>query len=346
VSGSRRVWIVALTGVGLVFAGEPIGPVQATMPRCAPVVRAVARFPERIDSLVAVGSSGAVVALAGPRSSTARYLPHDNLTLLTRHGVASWRFDLPRYITPPGLVVSGSVPTTVSVVVDHSILSIDPRSGALRGRSTLDMQALGWPAAAVGGAGGRLFVAGQPDSGWEAVVEALAVGPAGRAHVAWRTQLGLFHAGIWLAPAHQGQLVVYLPGAYDAPGVMALLDERRGALHPAYHVAGPPVAADATRDRLYRVDASTVYALDLDNGRTVASVPGTAPLALDPSRGLIAYVGRDGLVLASARTLRTTGRVALNGVTALTFTPDGATLVAGLRAGLAWIDVQGCQAES
>jgi hypothetical protein len=306
-------------------------------------VRAVASVPARIDGLLALGAAEAV-ALAGPPSSSVRYLPHDGLLLLTWRGRPAWRLTLPPYVTPPGLA-GGDGHAALYVVVDNAVLVLNAATGHVEARHRLDLQALGWPAAVAAGLGGRLYVAGQPARGWAAIVEALAVESSRPARVVWRAQLGLFHAGIWLGLAGPGRLAVYLPGAYDAPGAMAALDERSGTLHPAYAVPAPPVAADPMRDRLYLDDAGAIRALTLSHGIPVAAAPGTAPLALDLPRGLVAFTRGAGIVLAAARTLRPLARIALPGATALAATPDGSMLLVGRRGSLAWVNLGACRAQ-
>ncbi len=322
----------------------PTPQARAAAPRCAPRVLGVTRLAGRVDGLLALSPSGATAALVGPPSSTIRYLPHDALALLTPRGTPARRIALPPYVTPPGLAAAWLDSSPLYVVVDNAILLIDPRSGIVRARVRLDLQALGWPAAVVAGARNRLYVVGQPTQGWAAVVEALQMSPAGRARVLWRAQLGLFHAGIWLGQAQAGYLAVYMPGAYDVAGSVSLLDERSGALHAAYRVPAPPIAADPVSDRLYVEDAGALRALALDGGQPVAMAAGGSVPALVPARGLIAFVQGDGITVAGARTLRPLAHVALPGVTALAATPDGATLVAGLRNGVARLALAGCRA--
>jgi hypothetical protein len=302
----------------------------------------MASLPARIDGLLALGATQAI-ALAGPPSSSVRYWPHDGLLLLTWRGRLAWRLTLPPYVTPPGLA-GGDDHAVLYVVVDNAVLVLNAATGHLEARRRLDVQALGWPAAVAVGPGGRLYVAGQPARGWAAMVEALAVAPSRPTRVVWRAQLGLFHAGIWLGPAGPGRLAVYLPGTYDAPGTMAALDERSGILHPAYAVPAPPLATDPARDRLYLDDGGAIRALTLSHGIPVAAVPGTGPLALDLLRGLVAFTRGDGIVLASARTLRPLARMTLPGATALAAMPDGSMLLVGRRGSVAWVNLGACRA--
>lgn len=344
----------SITGAGhgpasITSSGHGPGVVAAT---CAPTIRATTRLRARIDSLLALDDTGKAVALMGSSWSRLRYLPRDGLTLLAANGTPAWSATLPAYITPPGISV-GKAGSTIDVVVDHAVLLLDPATGRVRARHTLDMQAVGWPAAVATDAQGRLYAAGQPDQGWEAVVESLSISPPARparssdppakpARVAWRTKLGLFHAGIWLAPARPGYLAVYQPGAYDAPGTVALLNERNGALGHGYPVPAPPLAADPMHNRLYLDGGGVIRALALDSGRPVAALSGTAPLAVIPQRGLVALTQGNGVTLATAITLRPVARLALPGVTALAATPNGALLLLGLRDGVARVALGGC----
>jgi hypothetical protein len=123
-----------------------------------------------------------------------------------------------------------------------------------------------------------------------------------------------------------------------------MVDQRTGTLRWTYHVPAPPVASDAQRDRLYIVDVGFVRALTLGHGAAVAMSPGAGPLALDSARGLVAYVRQHQVEIASARSLRQVGSLAVVNVTALAFTPDGETLLVGLATGIAWVDLGKCAA--
>jgi hypothetical protein len=168
-----------------------------------------------------------------------------------------------------------------------------------------------------------------------------------RRRVIWRARLGLFHAGIWIGMDGPDGLAVYSPGTYDAAGAgsVALLDAHTGRVLRAYRVAAPPLALDPSRRRLYIADGTAISALDLDHGGTVAVVRGVAPMAVIPSRGLVAFTTSNGVALASARTLRVLGGVTLAGVTALAGTDDGSTLLVGRNDGLTRLDLRACRSQ-
>lgn len=333
----------ASLALGIWLFASTAGAVQTRPPSCVLTVGAAARLPARIDTVATPRGSGSLLALAGPSGSRVAYLPHDTLLVLDRGGRIIYRLPLPRYVTPPSVVVgSGSSPA--AVVVDTALLLFDPATGRLESRRALDVQPLGWPAAMVGNPSGVLYVAGQPANGPAAVVEALDMS---RRRVIWRARLGLFHAGIWIGMAGTDSLAVYSPGAYDAAGAgsVALLDARTGRVRRAYRVAAPPLALDPLRRRLYSTDGATISALDLDHGSAVAITRGRAPAAVIQARGLLAFARRSGVAVASARTLRVLGGVALSGVTALDGTADGSALLVGRSDGLTRIDLRGCRAQ-
>lgn len=336
-----RRWLALALCMALLVP-TPAEPATAAGPRCVPTLRVIARFPGRVDSLLPAGSGGALIALVGPPSGTARFLPRDRLIGVAADLRPRWSVQLPPYITPPGLTL-GDEPGLFYAVVDSELLTFGVATGGLEARRRLDIQALGWPAA-VAAERGRLYVAGQPTVGWAAQVEAIPTGTHAAGPVQWRAKLGLTHAGTWIGRAGRGLLAVYLPDAHDATGSIALIDERTGASRPVYTVPAPALAADPARDRLYVDGAGSIAALTLDRGRPVASVLGQPPLALAPARGLLAVTQGNGVTLASARTLRPLGHLALPGITALAASPDGATLLVGLRGGLARIDFGGCAA--
>lgn len=311
---------------------------------CTPIVRASWSVPGRLDSLLAVPSAGATVALVGPVASDVPFLPHDDLLILAPDGRVRARVVVPPYLMPPGLAASTAVRGTLYAVVDTALLAIDVGKGRIVARWPLDVQALGWPAAVAVGSRGRVYVAGQPATGRAAVLDALMVSAQSPLRVVWRAPLGLTHAGLWLGLAGHGRVAAYLPDADDVHGTIALFDERAGALRASYAVPVSPAGADAARDRLYLDDAGTIRTLRLRNGAPVASAPGTGPLALSSARGLLAFAGDDTVVLAAAGSLRPLARIPLRGVRALAFTPDGATLLVGRRNGLTWIDVGRCGA--
>ena len=311
---------------------------------CTPIVRASWSVPGRLDSLLAVPSAGATVALVGPVASDVPFLPHDDLLILAPDGRVRARVVVPPYLMPPGLAASTAVRGTLYAVVDTALLAIDVGKGRIVARWPLDVQALGWPAAVAVGSRGRVYVAGQPATGRAAVLDALMVSAQSPLRVVWRAPLGLTHAGLWLGLAGHGRVAAYLPDADDVHGTIALFDERAGALRASYAVPVSPAGADAARDRLYLDDAGTIRTLRLRNGAPVASAPGTGPLALSSARGLLAFAGDDTVVLAAAGSLRPLARIPLRGVRALAFTPDGATLLVGRRNGLTRIDVGRCGA--
>ncbi len=335
----RWLWVLALC-LTLPFAISPR--VARAAPVCAPVVRTIMPLRDRLDSLLPLGDGETVVALAGAVPAGVRFLPHDALLLLSPRSKRRVVLPMPSYVTPPGLAVVGA-PAAVYIVVDSAVLRLDPASARLTRVGRLDVQAIGWPAA-VAALNGRLYVVGQPRSAWAAVAEALALSPRRPPRLLWRAALGLTHAGIWLAPAAHGRLVIYLPDAHDMGGAIALLDPRTGALHGAYTVPAPPLAADPAHNRLYLGAGATIRALTLDRGRFVAALPSAGPLALDPARGLVAAATDDGVTLASAGSLRPVARLALHGVTALAVSPDGRALLAGAQGGLVRIDMGACHA--
>jgi len=311
---------------------------------CTPIVRASWRLPGRVDSLLAVPSAGATVALVGPAASDAPFLPHDDLLILAPNGRVRARVVVPPYVMPPGLAASTTVRGTLYAVVDTALLAIDNGKERIVARWPLDVQALGWPAAIAVGSGGRVYVAGQPATGRAAVLAALTVSTHGILRVVWRAPLGLTHAGLWLGLAGHGRVAAYLPNADDVHGTIALFDERSGALRASYAVPVSPADADAAHDRLYLDDAGTIRTLRLRDGAPVAAAPGTGPLALSSARGLLAFVRDDAVVLAAAGSLRPLARMSLRGARALAFTPDGATLLVGRRNSLTRIDIGRCGA--
>ena len=311
---------------------------------CTPIVRASWRLPGRVDSLLIVPSAGATVALVAPATSGVPFLPHDDALILARDGRVRARVVVPPYTTPPGLAASTTMRGTVYAVVDTALLAIDSGKGRIVARWPLDVQALGWPAAVAVGPRRRVYVAGQPATGRAAVLEALTVSAQGPLRVAWRTALGLTHAGLWLGLAGHGRVAAYLPNADDVHGTIALFDERAGALRASYAVPVSPAGADAARDRLYLDDAGTIRTLRLHDGAPVASAPGTGPLALSSARSVLAFVRDDTVVLAAGGSLRPLARMPLRGARTLAFTPDGATLLVGQSNSLTQIEVGRCGA--
>jgi hypothetical protein len=312
---------------------------------CRLTIRNVARLQERIDSLLAVHRARAVIALAGRPVASGRFLPHDHLTVLTFAGHLRARIGLPQYTTPPGMAAMANG-RSVYIVVDDRLLHFDPVTSRFLGSRRLDVQALGWPGAIASETGGRLYLVGQPRSASLpfAVVESILVAHSGSLRVLWRHPLGTTHAGIWLGLAAGGRLAVYIPNADDVAGTVALLDERTGSLRSSYPIPAPPLAADRSRSRLYLEDAGVIQARSLVNGRLVAVVPGSGPIAVDAALGTVAFRRRDAIVLATARELRSLAVVRLSGPTAVGYDVNGSMLLAGFREGLAEIDVKGCSA--
>ncbi len=319
------------------------GGVQPEVP-CTPIMRASWRLPGRVDSLLALPSVGVTVALVARSASDVPFLPHDDLLILAPNGRVRARVTVPPYTMPPGLAASTTARGTLYAVVDTALLAIDSGKGRIVARWTLDVQALGWPAAVALGAHGRIYVAGQPATGRAAVLDALTVTAQGRLRVVWRAPLGLTHAGLWLGLAGHGRVAAYLPDANDVHGTIALFDERSGTLRASYAVPVSPAGADAARDRLYLDEVGTIRALSLRDGAPVASVPGERPFALASSRGLLAFVRDDAIVLAAAGALRPLARIPLRDARTLAFTPDGATLLVARRSSLTRIDVGRCGA--
>lgn len=260
---------------------------------------------------------------------------------------------LPAYTTPPGLAVATiGRRQVVVVVVDGVLLTLEAAMGRVATRTQLDVQALGWPAAVVAPSAGRVYLAGQPRDAYAAVIEALTLdSPNGDdrgsgPRVLWRAQLGLTHAGIWIGRANANRLAVYLPNAYDSSGTVEILDERHGAVQGAYTLPAPPLAEDATVNRIFVQVGATLRAFTLDGGRPVAGISATGPVAVDSTRGLIAFVNGGKLVLATTRALVPVGRVAVSGVTALAATLDGAAFIVGRRGGLSQLAFSACAARS
>lgn len=295
----------------------------------------------RLDSLLALDDMGTALELAGPAWARVPFVPHDDVMRVTPDGQTLWRVALPPYVTPPGLAVAPDA-ATVYVVIDSAVLALSEVTGRVQARFRLDMQALGWPAAVVAGTNNRLYLVGQPARGYAALVEALEMGTHPR--VVWRARLGLFHAGIWLGAAQATRLAVYVPGTYDAPGDVNLLDERSGAVQRAYATPASPLAADPTHNRLYLAGAGTIRVLTLDSGRPIARISGHAPLVVIHQRGLVAFANADGVTLATASALRPVAHITAPAITALAASHDGATLLLGLNGALDRVRLAGCRA--
>ncbi len=290
-----------------------------------PVIRRSLAIRGRIDSLLAL-PSGQIAALVGPRSSSIRFLPHDDLLLVTFSSGAVQRIPLPPYVVPPGLATSGD---GLAVVVDDIVLTV-AGTGRPVVRRPLDMAAVGWPAAVTADRAGHLYLVGQEADAWSAQVEALS--PLG--NVLWRTPLGLTHAGIWLGMAESRELAAYLPDAHDAHGTLTLFDTHAGALRASYDLPAPPLAIDEARGLLYLdTGAGTIQTRMVATGRLLFTTSGAGPLALDSSSGRVAFTRGNEVLVAAPKTLGTEAILRLPGVTALTFTADG-TLLAGVDARL------------
>jgi hypothetical protein len=304
------------------------------------------KLAERIDIVVALRSDGSAITLAGPLRSSARFLPHDNLLLLGRPGTrGATTIRLPPYNTPPSISLAPGTKDAY-VLLDTRLLLVDAGAGRVRFRWSLDLQALGWPAAMTIALDGRVYIAGQPSIGSPAaVVEALSATPGRPVQVLWRRSLGLTHAGIWLARDGGNRLAVYIPDAHDLAGTVELLDARAGLPLGTYPVPGPPIALDARAERLYVDAGGELHGLSLVHGATSgtqAARPGFIPFAVDPSLGVVAFVGAHGLVLASLRSLRALDVLPVSAVTALDFTPDGSMLLAARRGEQLKVDLGQC----
>ena len=318
----------------------------AAAPLCRAHVQSDLKLSARIDSVLALRSDGSALALAGPPGSSARFLPHDNLLLLgLLGGRRATTIRLPPYTTPPGI---GLAPGTKDayVLLDTKLLLLDAGAASVRFRWPLDVQALGWPAVMTEAPDGRVYVAGQPSNGSPAaVVEALNPILGRPLRVLWRRQLGLTHAGIWLARDGGNRLAVYVPDAHDLAGTVELLDARSGFPLGTYAVPGPPIALDPRADRLYVDAGGELHALSLVHGATSGTQsarPGFIPFAVDPSLGVVAFVGAHGLVLASSRSLRTLAVLPVSAVTALAFTANGSMLLVARRGELLKVDMGKC----
>jgi hypothetical protein len=317
-------------------------------PQCRATVQSDSKLAVRVDSMVALRSDGSALTLAGPLGSSARFFAHDNLLLLGHPGGrGATAIRLPPYSTPPGISLAPGT-TAAYVLLDTRLLLVDMGSSRVRFQWSLDMQALGWPAAMDVATNGRVYIAGQPRKGLPAaVVEALNATPGRPVQVLWRRPLGLTHAGIWLARDGANRLAVYLPDAHDLAGTVELLDARSGLPLGSYPVPGPPIALDARAERLYVDAGGELRALSLVHGaksgsNTQALTPGATPFAVDPSRGVIAFGRGPGLVLASSRSLRTLEVLPTSAVTALAFTPNGSMLLAARRGELLKVDMGQC----
>jgi hypothetical protein len=221
---------------------------------------------------------------------------------------------------------------------------LDTRTARIVRTWTLDMQAVGWPAA-IAEAGGRLFIAGQPQSGTGAAarLEALTIGKNGALRLLWRTQLGLTHAGIWLGPVGPHALAGYLPDAHDFHGWITVWDSRNASLRVAFAATAPVLAADAGLNRLYLNTAGRMESISAATGAASGRQSGSPPFAVDESRGLVAYSRSNRVVVASARSLLPLGSVSLPAARSLGADADGAELLVGTPTGLARVDLGVCR---
>jgi DNA-binding beta-propeller fold protein YncE len=312
------IWLVARPGV------------QAA-PACRPVAQRGAGLSGRVDSLLALPSGG-VAALVGAGPMGARFLPHDGLRLVSSSG-ASRRVRLPAYVVAPGLAAAANAGGAY-VLIDTRLLYVDAQRGRVTASWKLDVRALGWPAAIATGMG-SVFVAGQPLYGSPAAeVEALHAVSGGALHVVWRRSLGLTHAGIWLGMIGDARVAVYLPDAHDLAGTISVLDARTGKPVASESVPSPPVAVDASANRIYLNIGGLLRAITVSgaasHGPTIRTGSAIMPIAVDPAGGLVAFLSSRGLTLASARTLQTRAVLSIHSVSALAFSPRGLTLyVAG-----------------
>jgi hypothetical protein len=356
-TGAPRTSLAVAITVGASVSGVRM---TVSPPRCLPVVHTISRWPVRVDDLLAIRPPTEAVALVhrsgrGRDVLDARFLPHDNLLVFPAGAhKRPVMVALSHYFTPPGLAASRDT-RTVYVVVDTSLLLLDPRNGHVLVRWRLNLQALGWPAAMVLDPAGRVYIAGQHwnSSRPSAIVEALDVSRVRPPRVLWLTHLGVTHAGIWLGVAGRDRLAAYVPDAHDVSGTIAILDTRSSSspgtrVLTSYSVDGPPAAADVTHDRLFLDDADTIRALSLRHGTTVSAITASGPLALDPPHGLLVFTRHGTIVLTSERTLRPLARVPLPGrqssIRSLAVTPDGSTLFVGLEDGLIGINLGRCEA--
>jgi hypothetical protein len=307
---------------------------------CQARAGAVLALGRPVDAVLPVGGSRAVL-LVGSRPGAARFLGHDQLLIVDTRGLRVLRtIPLPGYTAPPGLAEEGS--RDAILVLDDQLLLIDTVRARVARRWTLDVQAVGWPAALATG-GGRIYLIGQPRSSAEAAsLEALRI-EGGSLHVLWRKALGLTHAGIWLGAAGPNDLVTYFPDAYDLHGWVALWNAGTGGLRASYPALNPVVAVSPTLQRLYLGTADGVRALDLWRGTAVALQTGSTPIAVDEARHLLAFVRHGGVVIASGRSLHPLRTLSLRGVRSLGVSGDGATLLVGLPSGLARVDLTSCR---
>lgn len=284
------------------------------------------RVSGRVDTLVPL-RSGASLALLDHTTSLARFLPHDDLALLRegRGSASNWR--VPPYITPPGISL---IPGThdAYLLLDTTLLQIDTTNLHVVAHWSLNLRALGWPAAVLAAGSGRVYVVGQPRT-LAPAAEVEALDSQGHSlHVVWQRSLGLTHAGLWLGSDGR-ELAVYVPDAHDVSGTVQLLRAANGSpVGTQFSLPTSPSGLDALQDVIYVNYSPDVRAVSLRNGAPLALAAGAAPLAVDPARGILAFLRGRRLAIAAARTLRPLAQLSFPDVTALAFAPNGNTLIA------------------
>jgi hypothetical protein len=271
---------------------------------------------------------------------------HDDLVLVDteRHRVRV-RIDLPTSIAPPGLAALEGGKDLI-VVLDDRVLVLGAASASVIHQASLDIAAVGWPAAVVG-FGDRFYIAGQPRSSFVATarLEAFETWHNGtRLRALWRTNLGLTHAGIWLGVTEHHQLAGYLPDAHDLAGSLVTWSTLNGRLLATYDAPGPILAVDSDLNHFYGSVGGRVYTRALSRSGAIQERPGTQPVTVDSSRGLLLFARGKAVVVASARTLRPLGAIRLRHARSMAVADDGATLFVGLPTTLVRLDLASCGA--
>jgi hypothetical protein len=312
---------------------------------CQAHTDAVLALNSPVDGILPVGGSRAVL-LTGDRPNNTRFLGHDRLLIVdTRELQILSSIRLPSYTTPPGLAEEGNDGKAI-VILDDRLLLLDTAYARVARQWTLDMEAVGWPAA-VATSGRRIFLVGQPrsSSGVAARLEALRIDGGGSLRVLWREALGLTHAGVWLGVAGRNALVTYFPDAYDLHGWVAVRNDGDGGLRASYPALSPVVAASASLHRLYLGATDHVQTVDLRRGTVAAWQTGSTPIAIDETRRLVMFVRHGGVVIASGTNLQPLDTIPLGGARALGVSKDGATLLVGLPSGLARVNLGSCRSQ-
>jgi hypothetical protein len=322
-----------------------VSPVAMTnaAPACHATSQTSLVTPGRVDTLQTAGTIGSVLALVGQPGSRLRFLPRDTLEVLRAgqaaapaHGV-----NIPRYLMAPGLA-SRPDGGRFYLLADNRLLALDGESGALLATQALSLQAIGWPAA-IAADDTAVYLIGQPSNAWTAQAYAFVAAGNGALRLRWHVPLGLTHAGSWIGLAGGEQLAIYLPDEHDAHGTIELVDRASGHQRQSYDVAGPPVAADASANRLYLAEGGTIHALALHSGTLAATAPGSPPLAVAPTLGLAAYARSGRLIISDASNLRTLLELTPRAMlvpTALAW--QGSRLLVGTMRGVIIIEVSGC----